>query len=63
MNGYISIREASINGAFRNGGSTNTVLLGVFRGQNDSGVRGQFPLTQKSQVIPVNLKAKSKKGV
>ena len=49
-------------GAFRNGGSINTVLSGVFRGQNDSGVRGQFPLTQKSQVILVNLKVKSKKG-
>ena len=49
-------------GAFRNGGSINTVLSGVFRGQNDSGVRGQFPLTQKSQVIRVNLKVKSRKG-
>ena len=62
MNGYISFGKPLINGAFRNGGSINTVLSGVFRGQNDSGVRGQFPLTQRSQAIPVNLKAKGKKG-
>ena len=62
MNGYISFGKPLINGVFRNGGSINTVLSGVFRGQNDSGVHGQFPLTQKSQVILVNLKVKSKKG-
>lgn len=62
MNGYISIREASYNGAFRNDGSTNTVLSGVFRGQNDSGVPGQFLLMQKSQVILANPKVKSRKG-
>ena len=50
-----------INGAFRNDGSTNTVLLGVFRGQNDSGVPGQFLLMQKSQVILANPKVKNRK--
>lgn len=59
MNGYISIREASLNGAFRNDGSTNTVLSGVFRGQNDSGVPGQFLLMQKKPSDP--RKSQSKK--
>lgn len=43
-------------------GSTNTVLSGVFRGQNDSGVPGQFLLMQKSQVILANPKVKNRKG-
>ena len=60
MNGYISIREAS----YKWGVSERRVnqYSGVFRGQNDSGVPGQFLLMQKSQVILVNLKVKSRKG-
>ena len=49
MNGHISIREASYKWGVSERRVNQYCSLGRIPGQNDLGVRGQFPLTQKSQ--------------